>query len=116
MIAGGFSQSSAATLGAVAKSLACQKLQEDLAKIHFRVEFVCPFCPTSGQPKGILPDRVIFVFSSCDHWCYWAFFASRRQYGGTRSCLVVVGRQDGNVKYVLNEDPLEARSTSKKRK
>ena len=37
--------------------------------------------------EGILSNRVIFVFTSCDHRCHRAFIASRRQYEGNKKLL-----------------------------
>ncbi|KAG1659077.1 Inactive phospholipase C-like protein 2 [Nymphon striatum] len=51
---------------------------------HSRVKFVCLFCPSYGHREGILLNRVIFVFISCNQRCHREFFASQRQYEGNK--------------------------------
>ena len=61
-----------------------KKFPEDNTMVGFRVEFVSPSCPSWGHRDGILTDRAVFVFTSCDHRCYRAIFDSRKQYEGNK--------------------------------
>ena len=67
-----------------------KKLPEDLAKVYFHVEFVCPFCPSSGYRDGILSNRAIFVFTSSDLRCHREFSPHDDISMVTRSYLIAL--------------------------
>ena len=75
-----------------------KELPECLAKVPFRVDVMYPSCPSCGYRDGILPNRVIFVFPSCDHRCRRACFPHEGNTKEIRSCLIALGRQHDAVK------------------
>ena len=98
MVAGGLSQAPAVTSWAAQNLWHVKKFQEGLAKLRFRAEFVSPSCPPWGHREGILSDRVVFVFPSCDHRWHRASFASRIQYEGNKHVSDCLGRQHDFLK------------------
>ena len=42
-----------------------KKVPKQVAKVHCRVEFVCPSCRSWDHREDILSSRVMFLFSSC---------------------------------------------------
>ena len=85
MVAGWLSQAPAATSWAGQNLWHVKKFTEGLTKVRFRFEFVSPSCPSWGHREGILSNRVVFVFSLCDHRWHQTYFASRIQYEGNKN-------------------------------
>ena len=74
-----------------------KKLPKVLPKVHFRVEFVCPFCLSCGHPNCVLRNRIMFVFTSCDHRCHRTFLLHDDDTRETRSPNFVIRRHYDSV-------------------